>query len=149
MIFSVGHNGRGENNTRWKGGRFKTTQGYILVYKPDHPFVCKGVYVMEHRLVWEEYHKAILLPWSNVHHINEIKTDNRPENLEAMMIGHHTSLHGHAKDIVSDRRCSICNNRTYLRKSGKQEWYKSPYDKSQWVCRKHYRQFRWKMFKKS
>jgi len=146
IIFSVGHNSKAENNTRWKGGKSKTTQGYITIYKPDHHFA-KRRYVMEHRLVWEEHNKAILLPWSNVHHINGIKTDNIPENLEAMMIGQHSSLHGHAEDIIDNRRCSICNNKTYLRKSGKQEWYRSPYDKELWVCRKHYRQYIYRLRK--
>lgn len=124
------------------GGRYKNLQGYIVIDINKKRFY-------EHRLVWERHYKACLLPWSNIHHLNDVKHDNRIENLNAMMIGHHSSLHGYAKDIIDNRRCSICNNRTYLRKSGKQEWYKSPYDKTKWVCRKHYRQYRWKVRKRT
>lgn len=66
--------------------------GYVWVYKPTHHFARKGA-VREHRLVWEEHNKASLLPWTDVHHINGDRADNRPENLEAMMKGQHTRNH--------------------------------------------------------
>ena len=50
-------------------------------------------YVREHRLVWEKHNKAILLPWADVHHINENIQDNRIENLQAMTHGQHRSKH--------------------------------------------------------
>lgn len=39
-------------------------------------------YVLEHRLVLEQKLGRKLLPDEDAHHINEIRSDNRPENLE-------------------------------------------------------------------
>ncbi|TSA28600.1 HNH endonuclease [bacterium] len=72
----------GEKGFRWKGGKTKTTKGYILIYKPKHPFCQKGNYVLEHRFVMEKMIGRFLKPKEAVHHINGIKDDNRPENLQ-------------------------------------------------------------------
>jgi len=72
---------RGERNPNWKGGRKRTGDGYILVWSPNHPHHnCLG-YVLEHRLVMEAFLGRQLLPTEVVHHINEIRDDNRIENL--------------------------------------------------------------------
>lgn len=83
---------KGENHVQWKGGRTKHTNGYILVYKPDHPFAHKG-YVYEHRIVYEEHYNCCVLSWIDVHHINGNKTDNRIENLITITRSEHTSQH--------------------------------------------------------
>lgn len=75
-------NGRfGELASRWKGGRKKNGAGYILVYKPEHPYASRG-YIMEHRLIIEDKIGRMVKPSEYVHHINGIKDDNRIENLE-------------------------------------------------------------------
>lgn len=81
----------GKENHRWKGGIIKDS-GYIYLYKPEHPFA-RGKYIAEHRLVVEEYNKFILLSCIHVHHINEVRDDNRIENLEYMCMRKHNSLH--------------------------------------------------------
>jgi hypothetical protein len=68
---------------------------------------------MEHRLVWEKHNNAILLPWANVHHINRVKTDNRIENLEAMMNAEHQRKYSNGKDrmIRIERHCALCGKK--------------------------------------
>jgi hypothetical protein len=62
--------------------RWKMPTGYIKVYHPQHPMAnCDG-YVLEHRLVMADMLGRPLHSFENVHHINGIRDDNRPENLE-------------------------------------------------------------------
>jgi hypothetical protein len=56
-------------------GRFDI-HGYIRVVRAD------GTTVAAHRLVMEGILGRPLQPWENVHHINGLRTDNRPQNLE-------------------------------------------------------------------
>lgn len=70
-----------ENSSSWKGG-YRLEDGYALVYKPEHPKAKKNGYVREHTVVMETKIGRPLLPTEQVHHINGIKHDNRPENLE-------------------------------------------------------------------
>jgi hypothetical protein len=126
----------GESNHKWKGGR-KVSHGYVLVLKPDHHYSnCDG-YVREHRVVWEEHNKACLLPWGEVHHINKITTDNRIENLMAL-IYHEHKAHHRVKD-VDTRVCAFCgSNKTYSnftsRNRPRIRWYKNPLDNNEWLC---------------
>lgn len=79
---------KGEKNPMWKGGKFQDKRGYIMLYKPYHPFARRG-YVMEHRLIMEEYLDRFLGINEIVHHLNGIKNDNRIENLCIMKKGEH------------------------------------------------------------
>lgn len=56
--------------------------GYVLLYMPDHPNASVNGQYSEHRLVMEQKLGRILAKDENVHHINGVKNDNRPENLE-------------------------------------------------------------------
>ena len=72
----------GSSNSNWRGGRTRHKRGYILLWAPEHPKTGNGSYVFEHVLVMEKILGRYLLPGENVHHLNGVKDDNRPENLE-------------------------------------------------------------------
>lgn len=65
-------------------GWYQNTLGYVLTYRPDHPDATRKGYVMQHRLVMEAAVGRRLLKTEVVHHVNGVKNDNRPENLELL-----------------------------------------------------------------
>ena len=82
----------GELNHNWKGGKIIDRAGYILVYCPTHPYN-EGGYVFEHRLVVERWLGRYLRPEELIHHRNQIKTDNRIENLQVVTNAEHMIIH--------------------------------------------------------
>jgi hypothetical protein len=73
---------RGDKHPGWKGGvRTSKRDGYVYIWKPDHPNAVSRGYVLEHRLVMEKVLGRYLKPDEDVNHINGNKGDNRPENL--------------------------------------------------------------------
>ena len=67
-------------NPNWKGGKI-LMKGYWFIRKPNHPRVSKHNYIKRCWLVAEKYLKRHLYKGETIHHINETKTDDRPENL--------------------------------------------------------------------
>jgi len=76
---------KGENSYNWKGGKRINSSGYVLIYKPEHPFSTNKGYVLEHRLIVEKHIGRYLSSEENTHHRNEIRDDNRSENLMAFV----------------------------------------------------------------
>ena len=90
----------GEKAANWKGGRY-LSRGYVYVKLSSLPAIERemfapmatrsgGRYVPEHRLAVARQLGRALLSTEVVHHINGVKADNRPENLE-----HHDSNSSH------------------------------------------------------
>lgn len=65
----------GEKHPNWKGGKTTTVDGYIRITAGEHR------HELEHRMLWEREHGPIPQGF-DVHHVNEIRNDNRDENFE-------------------------------------------------------------------
>jgi hypothetical protein len=80
---NIGHNNKGGTSYR---------DGYVFIYQPSHHrsgsngYVKRAIIVLENKLGRELVDNEI------AHHINSIKDDDRPENLQEIMFNEHTSL---------------------------------------------------------
>jgi len=74
----------------------KLVSGYVMVWVDD-----RG-YIQEHRLVAEKSLGRMLRADEVVHHRNEIRTDNRPENLAVMTRAEH--MNEHRDTLVTARK---------------------------------------------
>jgi hypothetical protein len=76
------------------GTHNKKINGYVLVKAPSHPKSLRGGWYWEHIIVVEESLGRNLADYESVHHINEIKHDNRIENLFVCHRQEHDKAHG-------------------------------------------------------
>lgn len=65
-----------------KSHRTRTVEGYVKVYDPSHPNAQKRGWILEHVKVMSEILGRPLDGKETVHHVNGVKDDNRPENLQ-------------------------------------------------------------------
>jgi hypothetical protein len=100
-----------ENHFRWNGGRTLLNNGYVMLrIKEPHPFKNNRSCILEHRYVPEKFlkendssnpHLIEVYEWDgkwldpeiHVHHINQIRNDNRLENLVSLTPLEHMQLH--------------------------------------------------------
>ena len=81
----------------WKILGIVSKGDYSYAIVPDHPAATKNGYVLEHRVVMENKLDRLLLSNELVHHKNEIKKDNDPDNLVIKLRGVHEREHGLAR----------------------------------------------------
>lgn len=90
-----------EKSSQWKGGRYVDTAGYAHVMVAALPAeqasvaaaLTKRLYVLEHRLVASLSLNRPVTADEVVHHVNGVKTDNRPENLFVISRKAHSAQH--------------------------------------------------------
>lgn len=101
---------RGKASSGWKGGRHKSSSGYIhVMIQPDDPYypmVDKRRYVAEHRIVMARHLGRCLLKNELIHHINGVRDDNRLENLELISPANH---------LLYKQMCTDCELRKEIR----------------------------------
>jgi PDZ domain-containing secreted protein len=83
------------------GARKKTDGGYWMIK------VESGRWRYEHRVIAEIKIGRSLKRWEQVHHVNRVRDDNRPENLEVMTKKEHKALH-RALGRTLYPKCPIC-----------------------------------------
>jgi hypothetical protein len=140
--YILGHSSIGPKNSMWNGGR-KLSNGYWLLYRPQHHFAYKNC-VPEHRIIVEDEWNCCLLPWANVHHRDGNKLNNVWYNLWPMMNGQHIRQHRimdglkpqnpYRPTISNDRKCYICNGMTQV-ENGHPHWRVLD---GQYVCNRCY-----------
>ena len=143
FLFALSKRNRGydSENIRLCKGEHIDANGYVYTYIGNRKY--KG----KHRVIIENRINRILKFNEIVHHINEIKTDNRIENLELMTREKHTHFHTEGRHHNEIRMCFRCgSNKTYLVKPSKWNsnttpfflWHHLPYDKTNWYCSRCY-----------
>lgn len=89
---------RGSACHRWNDGRMVASTGYVKVRVGlSHPLADPNGYAYEHAVVWLAAGRPAPGPDEVIHHLNEVKTDNRIENLAL------TSREWHSRDHVAAR----------------------------------------------
>lgn len=101
----------GDRAYRWKGGEVRQ-HGYVLLFRPDHPRADRIGYVRRSLLVVEEVLGRALTDREIVHHKNQHRDDDRPENLEVLPsqsahIAHHNRHIRRAKKLTESEVSEI------------------------------------------
>lgn len=77
----------------YKGGCTLEYNGYVWEFLPGHHLQNLWGFVPQHRLVAEDTIGRRLLPGETVHHHDEVKTNNSPDNLGVMKSIEHRRYH--------------------------------------------------------
>lgn len=86
----------------WKGG-ISYSNGYRCVYLPEHPRAMPNGYVYEHILIAEKKLGRPILPKEAVHHDDENKLNNDPENVIVLPSNSaHVALHNARRRALHD-----------------------------------------------
>ena len=150
--FIKGHENRGRSGDRannWRGGRHPDTFGYIMIYKPEHPFADNHGCVREHRLIMEKHLGRYLTKQEEIHHIDGNKKNNEISNLLLTDRSNHARIEftGNKYRLISNRDKRTCyfdeTHKTYTRNNGFMEWYKY---RDNFMCSSCYHKERKKLF---
>lgn len=81
---------------------------YLYAKVPNHPNATKNGYVLEHRVVMEEFLGRYLSKSEVVHHKDGNKHNNDITNLEIMSVSDHASLHNKTGRTFVNITCKHC-----------------------------------------
>lgn len=104
---------KGDKNSSWKSDIKISNYGYRMIRVPDHPFRNVDDFVFEHRLIAEQnlltpYNsveidgKRYLSPDYAVHHIDENRCNNNPDNLLVLLKDEHVAMHNKERRTPRD-----------------------------------------------
>lgn len=93
----------------WKIEKIIKKGDYLYAKVLGHPNATKHGYVLEHRIVMENYLERLLNKSEIVHHKDENKKNNEIKNLEVMSDSSHSKYHG-KKTLANlvDFKCPTC-----------------------------------------
>lgn len=91
--------------------------GYVEIYIPNHHRSRGNGYVFLHIVIAEAKIGRRLIDGEQVHHIDENKQNNDPENLDVISIGAHTKLHSSTKKKGEYLFCGHCGVKYYVKPS--------------------------------
>lgn len=100
-----------QSKHKWEHKKYKTRSGYILIYDPNHPRRNRSNRVLEHIAVWEKFHNMPVPDGFIIHHINGIRDDNRPENLQLMSDAEHKKHHNKNRTTSVETRQKISQSK--------------------------------------
>lgn len=81
---------------------------YLYAVVPDHPKATKHGYVLEHRVIMENFIGRLLYENEIVHHIDGNKKNNLIDNLEIMTDQEHSRIHAKRGRTVVHLNCYHC-----------------------------------------
>jgi hypothetical protein len=143
LRFKNGHSSKGNLNGRWNGGLTEDSYGYVKILSPDHPNKDSKGYVKRSRLTMEQYLGRYLNKNELVHHKNEIKSDDRLENLQLITRSAHQNHHNPRKGFRMDYDGVVClecgADTTYPCKNGQPHWCRHPTTGAEYICEKCYK----------
>jgi len=88
-------------NKRTMGDVYKSPDGYIYIWKPNHPYCSNVGYIAEHRLIMESFLGRYLTKKERVHHIDFNKRNNHLDNLHLFLnMSKHQAYHRFLQSIV-------------------------------------------------
>lgn len=95
---------RGAAHGRWSDERMLSKHGYVKVrVGTDHPLADPNGYCYEHLLVWVAAGREKPRHGQILHHRNEVKTDNRLNNLELLDRVAHAAEHQGERMLDDDQ----------------------------------------------